>query len=467
MRVLFAVYPSHAHFWPQVPCAWALQSAGHEVRVATHARFAGSVTAAGLIPVGLGDPAADEARTRPDARAPSPPEEVAHFADVLGLDREQREHWIAFYQYLLNPISDYLRTDLPYPGQLIDFARAWRPDLVIWDPTFACAPVAARLCGAAHARLFLGPDYPRWSLDRLAERRDAVRAAGLPENPLLDLIRPLAEQYRVELDGELATGQWSIDAMPPGLALPAGGTRLPIRHVPFTGAEPFPEWLHRTPRRPRVALSLGESTRRYIKGDWGRIPKLLAAVSELDIELVATVNSLQLEGVERIPDNVRTIDFVPLTQLLPTCTALIHHGGIGTFGAACAFRLPQIVCDTDESVMLRPVEVDPRTMTGGTYRIGYEFGVSEQVVETVTTWELPAKKLEAAPTARYVVSRGAGARLDHQRQSTAEIASLIQDVVTGQSYRDGARAVYDSWLAMPSPAAVVPQLERLAAEHRR
>ncbi len=467
MRVLFTVYPSHAHCWPLVACAWALQSAGHEVRVASHARFSSSIRATGLTPVELGDPAVEEARMRPDARAPSRPEDVLRFASILGLDHEGLEHWIAYYQYLLNPISDYVRIDLPYADELIEFTRAWQPDLMVCDPTFACGPVAARACGAAYARMLLGPDYLGWSMDRLAERRTELRAAGLPESPQRALVRPLAEKYGIEVDDELLYGQWSLDPMPPGMTLPTSAIKLPIRYVPYTGAEVLPKWLYERPQRPRVALSLGESTRRFIKGDWGRSPKIIDAIADLDIELIATLNDLQLEGIEHIPDNVRTIDWVSLSQLLPTCSAIIHHGGIGTFAASCAFKVPQIVCDTGESVMLRPVEVDPRTMADGTYRIGFEFGVSEEVVEKVTTWELPAKKLEATSTSNYVLSRGAGARLNHLTQSVDEIRKLILGVVNESSFQDGAQVVYDEWLAMPSPADTVSSLERLTMEHRR
>lgn len=466
MRVLFTVYPSHAHLWPVVPCAWALQSAGHEVRVATHAKFTGSVIAAGLTPVALGDPDVVEPRMRPDAKPPARPDEVLHFADVLGLDTEEREHWIAYYQWLLNPISDFVRVDLPYAGELVDFARAWQPDLMVWDPTFACAPVAARACGAAHARMLIGPDYLTWSMDRLAARRDEVLAAGLPENPQADLVRPLAEKYGMDVDYELLHGHWSLDPMPPGLRLPTSAVTLPMRYVPFTGNEVVPRWLYERPQRPRVALSLGESTRRFIKGDWGRAPKIIEAVADLDIELVATLNNLQMEDIDHVPDNVKIIEWVTLTHLLPTCSALIHHGGIGTYAAAAALKVPQIVCDTGETLLMRAVEVDPRTMADGTYRIGYEFGVREEV-EMVTTWELPAKKLEATPTSSYVVSRGAGARLNHVTQSVDEIRKLVLQVVDQPSYQDGAQAVYDEWLAMPSPADVVASLERLTAEHRR
>lgn len=455
MRVLFAIRPLHAHLWPVAPVAWALQSAGHEVRVASPARFAGSIRAAGLTPVALGNPSAEEARTRTDARAPARPEEVLAFAGVLGLTEAEREHWIVFHQWLLNPISDYLRTDLPYAPDLVEFGLAWRPDLVLWEPTMAAAAVAARACGAAHARFLLGLDYPGWCFDRLARHRDAVAAAGLPGNPQADLLRPLAHRYGVDIradnggsdagegvDHELLYGQWSIDPMPTGIALPTTATTLPVRHVPYTGAEVFPEWLYERPDRPRVALTLGESARRFVKGDWGRAPKIFEAVAGLDIEVIAILNNRQLEGIEKVPDNVRTIDWVSLTHLLPTCSAAIHHGGGGTFAAPCAFNLPQIVCDTDESLLMRPVG-DP------------------------SIWQLPAKRIESTPAADYVTERGAGARLDHRVRSVDEITAMVHDVVTGPSYRAGAQAVFDSGLATPSPGDIVALLERLTAERRR
>jgi UDP:flavonoid glycosyltransferase YjiC (YdhE family) len=56
--------------------------------------------------------------------------------------------------------------------------------------------------------------------------------------------------------------------------------------------------------------------------------------------------------------------------------------------------------------------------------------------------------------------------VDHQTQSVAEIRELVHDVLTDQSYRDGAAALHREWAAAPSPAALVPVFERLTAEHR-
>jgi glycosyltransferase len=188
-------------------------------------------------------------------------------------------------------------------------------------------------------------------------------------------------------------------------------------------------------------------------------------LAELPIEVIATLNDLQLQGIATVPDNVRVIEWVSLTQLLPTCSAIIHHGGMGTFAAASAARVPQIVCDTEESVLMRLVEKD--VTDGGTYRIGWEFGVREAAAEKVTSWELPAKKVEATPASDYVLGRGGGARLNHRALSVEEIGKLIMQVVDEPSFQQGADSVHERWLATPGPADVVPVLAALTAAHRR
>lgn len=467
MRVLFTPYPSIAHLLPIIPVAWAFQSAGHDVRVASHYTIADAISAAGLTPVPLGDAQSTEARNREDAPSPKDPQEVLRFAEALGLTEEEREHWITFYQYLLIPAADYVRLDQPEAANLVDFARTWRPDLVLWDPTFTSAPVAARVCGAAHARLLFGTDCIGWSLERLAARRAEVRAAGLPENPLADLVRPLAQRYGIEVDDELLLGQWTVDPTPVGYGPVAASVKnIRVRQVPYSGAEPVPTWLHEPPRRPRVALSLGESNRRFIPGDWDRLPRIIAAVADLDVEVVATLNALQMQDLKGVPDNVRVHEWLSLPHLLPTCSAIIHHGGVGTFAAARAYRVPQLVCDTQESVLIRRDDAEAAAEDTGTYQVGREFGVTETVAATAPRWVLPAKGIEASPVAKYVTEHGAGVLLNHRACSVEELGKQILEVVSHPRYQQGAADIYETWLATPSPAEVVGTLERLTTQRR-
>lgn len=457
MRVLFTVFPSTAHFLPIVPYAWALQSAGHEVCVASApgvatgvavSEFQASVTAAGLTAVSCGEPELlsvhDAGYEDYESLLPTMGESDA-YAAALGIAGDERHFWDVFYHFTLLTIRNY---HPPKPRQdvqaVVDFARRWQPDLVLWDPWFPCGAVAARAAGAAHARVLMAPDYTAWASERFASRRIEARD-GLPANPLAETMRPLADLYGFEVDDELLLGQWTIDPLPPGMRLPSAATTISSRCVPFNGADVLPEWLYEKPSRPRLALSLGVSTRMFFKGDWGRLAKLLEAVGGLDVDVVATLNQNQLLDVAgEVPGNVRTIDYVPLTQLLPTCTALLHHGSPATYAVAVANDVPQLVADTDE----------PTRIVGKATGDGIE-------------WDLQCQKqLTAGPISRFVAGRRAGARIDHQTQSVAEIRELIHGVLTDQSYRDGAAALHREWAAAPSPVALVPVLERLTAEHR-
>lgn len=453
MRVMFTVFPAPAHFLPVVSYAWALQSAGHEVCVATPPgiptgiavpSFHKSVVAAGLTAVRCGSPEPLAVHDGGHLDLVPTAEESDRLAGMLELRPDEFDAWDCFYHFTLATIRDYhppeARQDI---DALIDFAKQWRPDLVIWDPWFPCGAVAARVCGAAHARALNSPDYAGWFVAKAAERSGQI--PDQLENLLADTMRPLAERHGVEVDNDLLLGQWTLDPFPAALRLVALESTVPVRYVPYTGAGVYPDWLRDPPGRPRIGLSLGVSAREFNKADWGRTAKVLDAVSGLDAEVIATLNANQLLDVPHgVPSNVRTFDYVPLAHLLPTCSVLIHHGAPGTFACVSAANIPQLVCDTDE----RPRSVG--TVTNG------ELGFSM----------LCEKQITAGPISRYVTESGAGARINHQTQSAAEIEKEIAAVLTEPRFRAGAQQVHDEWLAMPSPADTVSRLADLTAQHR-
>jgi len=466
MRILITCYPSNVHIYPLTPVATALQNAGHEVRIAFHDHpgVRGSIERAGLTSVPLGDSNEHDPRFRKDAVLPLPADEVNAYAKAMNLDYKDKEHWICYFQQLSCAISDYVRTDLPYAADLVNFAKSWKPDLVLWDPVFPAGAVAARVAGAAHAR-FLGSalDWMAYFHRRLALHKEDLIAEGLNPTPMVDMIRPLAERYGVWVDDELMLGQWTVDPLPEGIRLPTYQPKVAVRWVPSAYAEPLQPWLYQKPEKPRISLSLGESMRRLVDGDWGRTPKIFEAVDGMEVEVVATVNEHQLRGVDRIPSNVKAVDWVPLTHLLPTCSLLIHHGGSGTAMNAVANKVPQIVTDTDESLLLdlsAPADDEEFVIKSGT-----DHGVVEDE-EPVATFKIPAKHMMAPHWSDYVTKWGAGVRLNFQKLSVAEIRTEIERVLGDTSFNKGAQAVHDHWLATPSPAEIVPIIERLTAEHR-
>ncbi len=46
---------------------------------------------------------------------------------------------------------------------------------------------------------------------------------------------------------------------------------------------------------------------------------------------------------DRLPESVRTMAYASFGQLLPHCSAIVHHGGIGTTSQALAAGIPQII----------------------------------------------------------------------------------------------------------------------------
>ena len=456
MRVMFCVFPAPAHFLPLVSYAWALQAAGHEVRIAapsgqdtgiTSVDFDRVVTATGLIPAVCGEPEplAVHDRGHPGWLDLLPTEaETERFSEVLDLDAAGLHVWEMFHCFQVLAARDY---HPPKPRQdvlaLVDFAVEWRPDLVLWDPWLPGGAVAARVSGAAHARVLNAPDYSGFVLDRIARRR--AEGVDVPEDPLTATVRPLAEHFGLTLDEELLLGQWTVDPFPDGLRLPSRVPSVSVRNVPFNGAAPAPDWLHTPSDRPRIGLSLGVSVRKFMKGDWGRTAKLLDAVADLDVDVIATLDKNQLaDRPAGVPSNVRTVDYIPLNQLLPTCAALIHHGSTGTFASATAFGVPQLICDTDEPVRC--------------YGKPTEDGIE---------WRFDCQKqLTATETAEVVTRHGAGFRIDHQKQSAEEIRDRVRRVLEEPSHAEGAAALRRGWLATPGPTEIVGVLERLTAENR-
>ncbi|MGA4844410.1 nucleotide disphospho-sugar-binding domain-containing protein [Streptomyces sp. G45] len=443
MRVLFTVWPNPSHLYPVVPLAWALRSAGHDVRIAAHPEISESIAAAGLTAVPLGDPDDMPVPLGPGRAYTAERARVAAVTEELRLDAADRELWDTFSQFMLPAMWDFhplgASPDEPRPAMdaLVAFARDWRPDLVLWDPCFPGAAVAARVCGAAQARLITAPDWWGWSVDRLAERAATAAApqgsAAAPQtsadDPLTQTLGPVAARYGQRLDDELIRGQWTVSTLPEAMSIPVSTPTVRVRWVPFSGQTVMPDWLYPLPDRPRVGLSLGLSWRTYLEGGWDHVPALLDAVSTLDVEVVATLNAKQLAAVPRLPDNVRAVDYLPLDQLVPTCAALIHHGGLATYSAAAAHDVPQLITDTPEADV-HAVEADDG---------------------------MGATKHAASPVSvRHVLDHGAGLVLDIGSPSADAMRARISRVLTEPSFREGAARLRAEHQAMPSPTTPSP-----------
>lgn len=423
MRVLLTVFASRAHVFNVVALGWALRSAGHEVRVAVHPDMVPTITAAGLPAVAVGE-ALDMAGSWQGKGTQN--QEVLSRGLTASHDEQLARGW----DHVLGELTmacgvrwEFL-ADQSFVDSLVKLALAWRPDLVVWDALTFAGAVAAKACGAAHARLLFGLDYT-YRLYRDFVRLRDEQPAERRDDPLADWLTGrlsrIGVDYHSGLAREMVTGQWTIDPVQPWLALPTDLPTVAMRSVPYNGPTTIPDWVHTPPERPRVCLTLGVSLRELIGGAMVSTGELLATLAELDIELIATLDATQLDG-RSVPDNVTVVDFVPLNELLPTCSAIVHQNGFGTLTNAVTHGVPSVIIP------------DP-------------------------FWD------EAEAGAR-LVERGAALVLPPAEFTAAELRARVARVVTEPSFRDGAEAVRRDLLATPAPRDVVPVLAELTARHR-
>lgn len=355
MRILFTTYREKTIFQPMVPLAWAFRVAGHDVRFAVQRSFVEEVNRAGLTAVPIGRHNTNwrsMAETYPEgvqagrAGLPAP-----YNAAEPGASGHQLKSMTDGYADMLH--SWHKRDNFPLIAGLVDYARAWKPDLVIWEPTTYAGAIAACAVGAAHARLL-------WSIDvfGMARARFVQVAPKLPRDrvdPLADWLAGYSRKYGFEFTEEMITGQFTIDPMPPSLRIDTGLRCLPMQYVPYGGPAVIPDWLRAPADRIRIGLTLGTSATEQFGAYAMELSEIIDSLSELDVDVVATVAESEQSKLGRLPNNVRVVPFVPLHALAPTCSLVINHAGPGTFLTTARAGIPQLTLpwDFDEPELAR------------------------------------------------------------------------------------------------------------------
>ncbi|MFJ5528958.1 nucleotide disphospho-sugar-binding domain-containing protein [Streptomyces sp. NPDC093261] len=387
MRVLMLSTPFPTHFTPLVPLAWALRGAGHEVTVAAQPDVTDAARMAGIAAVDIGDRFHGldvlQRHLPPGVRplelmGPTPPEKMAGTTKL----------WETHARYLL---SSY-----------VEFAREWRPHLVVSEQLELAGPVVGAVLGVPSVQV-------RWGVDPLS---------GPSRASARNFLHGVCT--RLGLDG-LPDPDLLLDPCPPALRHPTAPPGSPLGHVPYNGVGTVPEWL-RVPAPDsvrRVAVCLGNQTL-VLNGS-----RLFRTIIEsfdglTDVQAVVTAAPEYHEGFGRLPDNVQVIEPVPLNLFLRDCDALVHHGGANTTMTGCHFGLPQVVL---------PQLVD----------------------------QFASAELLAAAGAAQVLGEA------EPQNDPARIRAAVTEVLSDERYLKSARELGDDMAAMPSPAQVVADLERLAA----
>ncbi|RZS32686.1 L-desosaminyltransferase/L-2-deoxyfucosyltransferase/glycosyltransferase DesVII [Herbihabitans rhizosphaerae] len=417
MRVLFYSMPANAHLYNLIPLAWAFRSAGHDVVFASQPDLVDAIKKTGIPAVSVGK----DSETM-KFLAETPPEDTVWGS---GYRLNEKDPEKLTYDYLTNMFAAYCSpggfgyyTNDEVLDDLVAFARDWKTDLVVWDALSFSGPIAARAAGAANVRVLQGMDH--WV--RMRERMLTL-AKDVPEaervDPVADWLGERLARYGAEFAEEVAVGTATIDPLPPGNSYDLDFDYLQMRSLPFNGPTEIPAWVRERPAKPRIALTLGLTTRE-VHDNGVPAADLIGAIADLEVEVVATLSHEQLSKVMTVPENVRAVEFVPLNALLPSCSAIIHHCGTGTTGCAVINGVPQIV--------------------------------------------VPGNLWSEDDTGQYIADRGAGLVTSPEELTAEGLRDMVVRILDDSSFQAGADQLQKETLAAPSPADVVIELEKLAAD---
>jgi UDP:flavonoid glycosyltransferase YjiC (YdhE family) len=376
MRVLFTTTSGRGHFQPMFPLARALAQANHEVLWACAREVCPELRAKGFDaqPAGVFD--LDPSPLR------DPPPEIAALPPA-----ERPDH---LFSHVFGP-----RRAEPMLADLIPITDEWRPHLLVCEQGELAGPIAAAHCGAPNITHAFGRLLPAVRVERAGKAMaDIWRAHDLTP-------RPFAGTY----------DHLYIDIYPPGIQSADKqhvGAVQPIRPAERIERDPDAE--------PIIYITLGT----VFNNDLALFSTALEAARELEIRIVVTLgpgNEPAALGPQ--PRNVTVAEFIPQSQLLPACAAVVSHGGSGTFLAALAAGVPQVVL---------PQAAD--------------------------------QFLNAEAAARG----GIGLVVPPGELSIERVRAALERVLGDAAYRTAAQRVQAEISEMPAPARVVTELERRYAQ---
>jgi UDP:flavonoid glycosyltransferase YjiC (YdhE family) len=384
MKVLVTASPGIGHMLPMVSISWALRSAGHEVLLAmagSTAKHVPMLAASGLHVV----------ETQP-YKAIEPLLDADHDGtDMQAVQKMIREasrniDWLlGFGAQMFAPASDIVA------DKVVAIADEWQPDLVVHSPIEGAGPLAAAKLGVPAVE----QSYGLLSTESL----------------FTQVADALADTYRRHgVDGP-PTRHELLNVAPPTMGTSDVG--WPMRYVPFNGSGQLPDWLLRTPDRPRVTVTIGTVMPGLV--GLGPLQWLADVAGDVDAEFVVTLDNTEAEQLGALPHNVRLVPYIPLNALLATSTAVVHHGGSGSTMTSLAMGVPQLIMPQGADCFVNAREVAKRG-------VGFE----------VDTLEAPVG------------------------------ADDLNRLLTDASLATAAAEVKAEIAAQPSPAAIVSRLVELA-----
>lgn len=384
MRVLFTTWAWPSHLSALVPLAWACRVAGHDVVVASQPALRDDIVRTGLPAAEVGVDVDAVAMVRGYVLPSAATTGTDGQAPRTGRGPRVMQMFLANAESMVDG--------------LVDLAKSWRPDVVVYEPTALAGPIAAAAAGVPAVRHLYGADL-------------MVRARPM----LPDLLAPLAARHGVS-DLE-PFGAATVDPTPESLAVPADYRRIPMRYVPFNGPGAVPAPLPERAGRPRVCVTWGHTMAR-LDPQYFLAGEVIRALCGIGVEVVAAVSADQQRHLGQLPDGVRVLVDAPLQHVVGECDLVVAHGGAGTVLTALHAGVP---------LLLVP--------------------------------QLP----DHAGHAGRVLAAGAGEVLTRDEATPDRLRAEVERLLKPGGPRAAARRVQQEMREAPPPAAVVADVELLAA----
>lgn len=335
VRVLFSSTTGVGHVFPMLPLAHAFRDAGHDVLWATGAEALPLVHGTGgLDAVACGPSGAELGRLRgsvlgPASELPGPERAAFVFPRMFGA--------------ALAP---------PTAADLLPIARDWRPDLLVHENGELASPLVGAVLGVPSLTHAFGGAVPAPLLAEAGER-----------------LAPMWAEHGLELPPYAGCFEHAyLDICPAAVqAVPIGHIDCLVRPArPAVAREYDPQ------DPPLVYVTMGTVQNRAL--DLG---PLVRAIAGLEVDVLVAVGRDGDTDLGEQPANVRVEQWVDQPAVLASASAVVSHGGSGTFLGALAQGVPQLCLPqaadqfrnaeggarAGASLVLMPPQITPENVT--------------------------------------------------------------------------------------------------------
>ena len=300
--------PQTGHILPLVPLAQAFAERGDEVVVAS------GPNAAGLIGRGLSfqavGPSLDSWFAALRERTRGMPGD--------GLAPSRVESY--FVPRLFGEIGTAVIVD-----DLLALCKELKPGLIVFDPYLFAAPLVAALTGTAAVLHTIGPLMDQSVLELVADAVSPIwREFGMDVPPAAG----------VHAGSTLTICPASLDRAAVGIqaAQPLRPVALPTASAPL--ATSFAK-----ASQPLVYVTLGT----FSNNDLDLFDLVLNAFEDEPVNVLATIGKDNDPSKLPVPVNAHVERYIPQSEVLPHCSAVVHHAGAGTMFGVLAHGLPSLV----------------------------------------------------------------------------------------------------------------------------